>query len=83
MGFNPLGVEDGNMYFLPVVEVASSFKPSSYHSPLMPKENKPLEMGILRRVKELLAEIDPRTAAKYITKADCMVLFKAAPIIFY
>lgn len=48
----------------------------------MPRENKPLEVGILRRVKKLLAEIDPRTAAKHITKADCMVLFKAAPIIF-
>ncbi|KAK2838111.1 hypothetical protein Q5P01_015323 [Channa striata] len=73
VGVNPLRVEDGNMYFSPVVETVSSFKPSRYQSPLMPKENKPLEVGILRRVKELLAEIDPRTAAKHITKADCMV----------
>ncbi|KAF0022607.1 hypothetical protein F2P81_025233 [Scophthalmus maximus] len=47
--------------------------PSKYESRLMPLENKPLEVAILRRVKELLAEIDPRTAAKHITKADCMV----------
>ncbi|XP_067377055.1 SH2 domain containing 3Cb isoform X2 [Channa argus] len=73
VGVNPLMVEDGNMYFSPVVETVSSFKPSRYQSLLMPKENKPLEVGILRRVKELLAEIDPRTAAKHITKADCMV----------
>uniref|UniRef100_A0A4W6CRF1 SH2 domain containing 3Cb n=1 Tax=Lates calcarifer TaxID=8187 RepID=A0A4W6CRF1_LATCA len=73
VGVDPLRVEDGNVHFSPVVETVSSFKPSRYQSPLMPKENKPLEVGILRRVKELLAEIDPRTAAKHITKADCMV----------
>uniref|UniRef100_A0A665TWJ9 SH2 domain containing 3Cb n=1 Tax=Echeneis naucrates TaxID=173247 RepID=A0A665TWJ9_ECHNA len=70
-GLGLLRVEDGNVYFSPVVETVSSFKPSRYQSPLMPKENKPLEVGILRRVKELLAEVDPRTAAKHITKADC------------
>ncbi|XP_069379322.1 SH2 domain containing 3Cb isoform X2 [Paralichthys olivaceus] len=70
---DPLRVEDRNVYFSPVVEAVSSFKPSRYKSQLMPEENKPLEVGILRRVKELLAEIDPRTAAKHITKADCMV----------
>ncbi|KAF1389631.1 hypothetical protein PFLUV_G00075470 [Perca fluviatilis] len=72
-GIDQLRLEDGNVYFSPVVEAVSSFKPSRYLSPLMPKENKPLEVGILRRVKELLAEVDPRTAAKQITKADCMV----------
>ncbi|XP_041794039.1 SH2 domain containing 3Cb isoform X2 [Chelmon rostratus] len=73
VGIDPLRVDDGNVYFSPVVETVSSFKPSRYQSPLMPTENKPLEVGILRRVKELLAEVDPRTAAKHITKADCMV----------
>uniref|UniRef100_A0A8C9ZAG8 SH2 domain containing 3Cb n=1 Tax=Sander lucioperca TaxID=283035 RepID=A0A8C9ZAG8_SANLU len=73
VGIDQLRLEDGNVYFSPVVEAVSSFKPSRYLSPLMPKENKPLEVGILRRVKELLAEVDPRTAAKQITKADCMV----------
>ncbi|KAM4577432.1 SH2 domain containing 3Cb isoform 1-T1 [Odontesthes bonariensis] len=72
-GIAPLREEDGNVYFSPVVETASRFKPSRYQSPLMPKENKPLEVGILRRVKELLAEVDPRAAAKHITKTDCMV----------
>ncbi|XP_047448478.1 SH2 domain containing 3Cb isoform X2 [Mugil cephalus] len=70
---DPLRAEDGNVYFSPVVETVSCFKPSGYHSQLMPKNNKPLEVGILRRVKELLAEVDPSTAAKHITKADCMV----------
>ncbi|XP_031726411.1 SH2 domain-containing protein 3C-like isoform X2 [Anarrhichthys ocellatus] len=72
-GIDPLRVEDGNVYLSPVVETVSSFKPSRYQSALMLTENKPLEEGVLRRVKELLAEVDPRTAAKHITKADCMV----------
>lgn len=39
----------------------------------MPAENKPLEMSVLKRVKELLAEVDARAAAKHITMVDCMV----------
>ena len=39
----------------------------------MPAENKPLEMSVLKRVKELLAEVDARTAAKHITMMDCTV----------
>ncbi|XP_047184996.1 SH2 domain containing 3Cb isoform X2 [Scophthalmus maximus] len=70
---DPLRLEDGTGFFSPMVEAVSSFRPSKYESRLMPLENKPLEVAILRRVKELLAEIDPRTAAKHITKADCMV----------
>ncbi|XP_074525788.1 SH2 domain containing 3Cb isoform X2 [Halichoeres trimaculatus] len=72
-GVDPLRAEDGNVFVTPVVETVSSFKPCRYRSALMSKENKPLEVSILRRVKELLAEIDPRTAARHITKADCMV----------
>uniref|UniRef100_A0A3Q2QDZ4 SH2 domain-containing protein 3C-like n=1 Tax=Fundulus heteroclitus TaxID=8078 RepID=A0A3Q2QDZ4_FUNHE len=67
------GLVDENVHFSPVVETVSCFKPSMYHSPLMPQDNKPLEVGILRRVKELMAEVDPRMAAKHITKTDCMV----------
>ncbi|RVE68735.1 hypothetical protein OJAV_G00094420 [Oryzias javanicus] len=59
--------------FLPQVETVSHFKPSRYQSQLMFKDNKPLEVGVLRRVKELLASIDPHIAAKHITKADCEV----------
>ncbi|KAM8885966.1 SH2 domain containing 3Cb isoform 2-T3 [Spinachia spinachia] len=69
----PARVEDDNAYRSPVVETASSFTPSRYRSPLLPAENRPLEVGVLRRVKELLAEVDPRTAARHITKADCRV----------
>lgn len=44
-----------------------------FESPLLPAENKPLEMSVLKRVKELLAEVDARTAAKHITVVDCTV----------
>nr|XP_057926341.1 SH2 domain containing 3Cb isoform X2 [Doryrhamphus excisus] len=57
----------------PVVETVSSFRPGRYRSALMPAENKPLEAGVLRRVKALLAEADPKTAARHITKCDCTV----------
>lgn len=30
-------------------------------------------MSVLKRVKELLAEVDARTAAKHITLVDCTV----------
>ncbi|XP_068452302.1 SH2 domain containing 3Cb [Clinocottus analis] len=70
---DPPRTEDGGVYSAPVAETASSFMPGRYRSRLMPGENKPLEVGVLRRVKELLAEVDPRTAAKHITKADCVV----------
>ncbi|XP_071389275.1 SH2 domain-containing protein 3C [Centroberyx affinis] len=61
------------MFSAPQVETASSFRPSRYESCLMPAENKPLEMSVLKRVKELLAEVDARTAAKHITMVDCTV----------
>ncbi|KAK9968030.1 hypothetical protein ABG768_002380 [Culter alburnus] len=68
------GAQDGvEGFMLPLVETSSSFKPGKYQSTLLPAENKPLEMSVLKRVKELLAEVDPKTAAKHITKADCMV----------
>lgn len=81
-GIGSLNLDDGNVYFSPVVETVSLFRPSGYQSALMPKENKPLEVGILRRVKELLAEVDPRTAAQHITKADCSVRIDQTHVVF-
>uniref|UniRef100_A0A7N8XP82 SH2 domain containing 3Ca n=1 Tax=Mastacembelus armatus TaxID=205130 RepID=A0A7N8XP82_9TELE len=65
--------EGEGMFTAPQVETTSSFKPSRYESCLMPAENKPLEMSVLKRVKELLAEVDARTTAKHITIVDCKV----------
>ncbi|XP_056274830.1 SH2 domain containing 3Cb [Pseudoliparis swirei] len=69
------GIEDGNVYSTAAeaAETVSSFKPGGYRSRLMPGDNKPLEVGVLRRVKELLAEVDPRTTAKHITKTNCVL----------
>ncbi|KAA0703793.1 SH2 domain-containing protein 3C [Triplophysa tibetana] len=68
------GSQDGvEGFILPLVETCSSFKPGKYQSSLLPAENKPLEMSVLKKVKELLAEVDPKTAAKHITMADCAV----------
>ncbi|XP_076140324.1 SH2 domain-containing protein 3C isoform X2 [Alosa pseudoharengus] len=65
--------ERESLFALPQVETSSSLRPSRYQSALLPAENKPLEMAVLKRVKELLAETDARTAAMHITKTDCTV----------
>nr|XP_057913892.1 SH2 domain-containing protein 3C isoform X2 [Doryrhamphus excisus] len=65
--------EGDGMCSAPLVETASFFRPSRYESCIMPADNKPLEMSVLKRVKELLAEVDARTAAKHITLVDCTV----------
>ncbi|KAL4623129.1 SH2 domain-containing protein 3C isoform X1 [Arapaima gigas] len=65
--------ERSRVFVAPTTEMSSAFKPGQYRSPLMPAENKPLDAGILKRVKELLAEVDSRTAAQHLTKVDCMV----------
>uniref|UniRef100_A0A4W4HFP6 SH2 domain containing 3Cb n=1 Tax=Electrophorus electricus TaxID=8005 RepID=A0A4W4HFP6_ELEEL len=66
--------EDNEDYLMPlVVETASSFRPSMYQSPLLPTENKPLETGVLKRVKKVLTDADTKAIAMHITKVDCMV----------
>ncbi|KAM9306965.1 SH2 domain-containing protein 3C isoform 2-T3 [Pholidichthys leucotaenia] len=57
----------------PQVETTSSFRPSRFECTLLPSDNKPLEMSALKKVKELLAEVDAKTAAKHITMVDCTV----------
>ncbi|KAK5620580.1 hypothetical protein CRENBAI_021954 [Crenichthys baileyi] len=66
--------EEGDGSFsAPLVQSTSLFRPSRYESCLLPAENKPLEMSVLKRVKELLGEVDASTAAKHITLVDCKV----------
>lgn len=60
-------------FTLPSIEVKSSFNPSAFKSMLIPPDNKPLEMCILKKVKELFSEVDAKTIAKHITKTDCEV----------
>lgn len=55
------------------MEATSSFNLTTFQSQLIPKENRPLEVGLLRKVKELLSEVDARTLARHVTKVDCLV----------
>ncbi|XP_055456534.1 SH2 domain-containing protein 3C isoform X2 [Psammomys obesus] len=65
--------EWGKTFTAPVVEATSSFNLATFQSQLIPKENRPLEVGLLRKVKELLSEVDARTLARHVTKVDCLV----------
>ncbi|XP_063084108.1 SH2 domain-containing protein 3C isoform X2 [Cavia porcellus] len=70
------GVPEGDRgkgFTAPIVEATSSFNPATFQSLLIPKENRPLDVGLLRKVKELLAEVDARTLARHVTKVDCLV----------
>uniref|UniRef100_A0A674DA54 BCAR3 adaptor protein, NSP family member n=1 Tax=Salmo trutta TaxID=8032 RepID=A0A674DA54_SALTR len=57
----------------PVLESASMFRPGEFESRLLPAENKPLEMSVLKRAKELLVQKDHHIIAKHILMADCQV----------
>uniref|UniRef100_A0A2K5XKW5 SH2 domain containing 3C n=1 Tax=Mandrillus leucophaeus TaxID=9568 RepID=A0A2K5XKW5_MANLE len=63
----------GKTFTVPIVEVTSSFNPATFQSLLIPRDNRPLEVGLLRKVKELLAEVDARTLARHVTKVDCLI----------
>ncbi|XP_065104535.1 breast cancer anti-estrogen resistance protein 3 isoform X1 [Paramisgurnus dabryanus] len=57
----------------PVVETESAFQPGETNFGLLPAENKPLEMTVLKKAKELVVGQDPKTIAKHILHADCQV----------
>lgn len=57
----------------PVFETESAFKPGDANFRLLPVENKPLEMMVLKKAKELVVGQDPKTIAKHILHADCQV----------
>uniref|UniRef100_A0A674K9B9 SH2 domain containing 3C n=1 Tax=Terrapene triunguis TaxID=2587831 RepID=A0A674K9B9_9SAUR len=67
------GEQDIVGFVSPTVEMGSSFNPVAFQSLLIPLENKPLEMAVLKKVKELLAEVDAKALARHITKVDCLV----------
>ncbi|XP_049341983.1 breast cancer anti-estrogen resistance protein 3 isoform X2 [Astyanax mexicanus] len=60
-------------YRRPVFETVSAFKPAETDFRLLPSENKPLEMSVLKKAKELLVSQDPKTIAKHMLRADCEV----------
>ncbi|XP_068176053.1 breast cancer anti-estrogen resistance protein 3 isoform X2 [Antennarius striatus] len=57
----------------PVLEAESSFRPADFGSRLLPAENKPLEMVVLKRAKELLLSHSPPSIARHLLRADCQV----------
>lgn len=61
-------------YLVPfTMETVSCFRASTYQSPLLPAENKPLETRLLKRVKDALCDVDVKKMAMHITKDDCKV----------
>ncbi|KAM4895824.1 breast cancer anti-estrogen resistance protein 3 [Sylvia borin] len=65
--------EEDSIFSAPVYETVSSFKPNDFESKLLPPENKPLETSMLRRVKELFTNNNPKTIAQHILRMDCKV----------
>ncbi|XP_076010609.1 breast cancer anti-estrogen resistance protein 3 isoform X2 [Genypterus blacodes] len=57
----------------PMVETASAFCPSEFGSRLLPTENKPLEMVVLKKAKELLLSHNHHSIARHLLMADCQV----------
>ncbi|TKS75127.1 Breast cancer anti-estrogen resistance protein 3 -like protein [Collichthys lucidus] len=58
----------------PVVETESTFRPAEFGSRLLPPENKPLEMVVLKRAKELLLSHNHHSIARHLLLADCQVV---------
>uniref|UniRef100_A0A3B3BZQ7 BCAR3 adaptor protein, NSP family member n=1 Tax=Oryzias melastigma TaxID=30732 RepID=A0A3B3BZQ7_ORYME len=57
----------------PVEETESMFRPTDFESRLLPPENKPLEMVVLKKAKELVLSHDHRSIARHLLMADCQV----------
>ncbi|KAM4738765.1 breast cancer anti-estrogen resistance protein 3 isoform 2-T3 [Anableps anableps] len=57
----------------PVLETESTFRPAEFESRLLPPENKPLEMVVLKRAKELLLSHNHQSIARHLLMADCQV----------
>lgn len=60
-------------FLQPVLETESGFRPAEFESRLLPPENKPLEMAVLKRAKELLLSHDHQSIATHLLMADCQV----------
>lgn len=58
----------------PIIETESTFRPAEFGSRLLPPENKPLEMAVLKRAKELVLSHNHHSIARHLLMADCKVL---------
>lgn len=57
----------------PLLEATSSFQPRHFQSLILPPDNKPLEPGALKRLKDIFAQHDCQATALHILQADCKV----------
>uniref|UniRef100_A0A3Q0T2F0 BCAR3 adaptor protein, NSP family member n=1 Tax=Amphilophus citrinellus TaxID=61819 RepID=A0A3Q0T2F0_AMPCI len=57
----------------PIIETESTFRPAEFGSRLLPPENKPLEMVVLKRAKELVLSHNHHSIARHLLMADCKV----------
>uniref|UniRef100_A0A087XPC6 BCAR3 adaptor protein, NSP family member n=1 Tax=Poecilia formosa TaxID=48698 RepID=A0A087XPC6_POEFO len=53
-------------FLRPVLETESAFRPAEFESRLLPPENKPLEMAVLKRAKQLLLSHDHQSIATHL-----------------
>ncbi|XP_072245085.1 breast cancer anti-estrogen resistance protein 3 isoform X2 [Leuresthes tenuis] len=60
-------------FLRPVIDAESMFRPAEFGSRLLPPENKPLEMVVLKRAKELLLKHNHQSIARHLLMADCQV----------
>ncbi|CAJ1061181.1 breast cancer anti-estrogen resistance protein 3 isoform X1 [Xyrichtys novacula] len=60
-------------FLRPVIETESTFRPADFGSRLLPAENKPLEMVVLKKAKELLLKHNHHSLARHLLLADCQV----------
>ncbi|XP_067416511.1 SH2 domain-containing protein 3A [Emydura macquarii macquarii] len=65
--------EEMGGFVRPQLETVSSFQPHSFHSLLLPPDNKPLEPGALKRLKDMFTRHDCRTMALHVLQMDCLV----------
>lgn len=75
--------KDDSIFSAPVFETESSFKPNDFESKLLPPENKPLETSMLRRVKELFTNNNPKIIAQHILRMDCKVIIIKKSFVVY
>ncbi|KAG7242275.1 hypothetical protein INR49_023950 [Caranx melampygus] len=66
-------VKERSSFQRPVIETESTFRPAEFGSRLLPPENKPLEMVVLKRAKELLLSHNHHSIARHLLIADCQV----------
>ncbi|XP_029440910.1 breast cancer anti-estrogen resistance protein 3-like [Rhinatrema bivittatum] len=66
--------EKGHEFVRPQIETGSCFKPKNFLSLLLSPENKPLDPGALKVLKEVFTQSECRTTALHILHIDCQVI---------